>query len=169
MKSGSTITKKIKAFTLMELAVGMLLTTVTVAAGFSLYLFFIKTIKKHTEDEKLVKDLHAYYFQMESDLENAKEIFPSENGIALITYDDKKIIYRMQDTILLREIPESIPDTFKIKISSFEIPDDKMINGKLTEFSVTHSLNKKDFIWQWKKEYSPVESINHYIQTENEH
>ncbi len=154
--------KKIKAFTLMELAVGMLLTTVTAAAGFSMYLYFIKTIKKHKEDEEQVKNLHAYYFQMENDLDNAKKIFPSENGITLYK-DEEKIIFHLEDTLLIREIADVSKDTFHLHTSSFEIPEENFLNKNITSFSITQVLNKQELIWQWKKEYSPVESINQYI------
>ena len=146
----------------MELAVGMLLSTVTVAAGFSMYLYFIKTIKKHKEDEEQVKNLHAYYFQMENDLENAEKIIPSENGLILFN-DEKKIIYHLEDTLLIREIPDVSKDTFYLHTSSVEIPDEGMVNENITGFSITQKLNKQEMIWQWKKEYSPVESINQYI------
>jgi competence protein ComGF len=153
---------KIKAFTLMELAVGMLLTTITAAAGFSMYLYFIKTIKKHKDDEEKVKNLHAYYFQLENDLENAQKIFPSENGIILYN-DENKIIYHLEDTLLIREISDVSKDTFHLHTSSFKIPDENLINDNVTEFSIEQKLNKQEMIWQWKKEYSPVESINQYI------
>lgn len=154
--------KKLKAFTLMELAVGMLLTTVTAAAGFSMYLYFIKSIKKHKEDEEQVKNLHAYYFQLESDLENAQNIVPSENGIIL--YDnEKKIMYHLEDTLLIREIPDISKDTFHLHTSSFEISEVNLEKENTTGFSITQKLNQQEIIWQWKKEYSPVESINQYI------
>lgn len=154
--------KKLNAFTLMELAVGMLLTTVTAAAGFSMYLYFIKSIQKHTEEEALVKSMQAYYFHFENDWENAQEILPTENGIILLN-NEEKIHYQLEDTLLIRVIPDTSRDTFYLHTSEMEIPEEKVIHDRVTEISLIQKINQQEIIWHWKKEYSPVESINQYI------
>ena len=146
----------------MELAVGMLLTTVTAAAGFSMYLYFIKTIKKHNEDEKLVKSLQAYYFYLDNDWKNAEKIMTYENGIILLNNNDI-IRYHLKDTLLIREIEDKSIDTFYLHTSELEIPEEKISNGNVAEISVNQYMNRKEIKWKWKKEYSPVESINQYI------
>lgn len=165
-------TIKLKAFTLMELAIGMLLTSITVAAGFSLYLAFIKTIKKHTEQKQQVKEMQALYFTMENDLEKAYKILKTENGIAFYTADESQaILYHLEDTLLIREIPSISSDTFKLNTEEiiFDPLNEDGNDPLIRHFAISLNWNKSELIYHWKKSYSPVESINQYILEEHGH
>jgi hypothetical protein len=162
--------KKLKAFTLMELAIGMLLASITVAAGFALYLNFIKTVKKHTDDGNKVKELQALYFTLENDIKNAAMISKAENGFVLQDKKTEKIIYyHLEDTLLLREIPDVASDTFKLHTEEivFDAVNTEMNDPLIRHFSIRLNWNKNEVIYHWKKNYSPVESINQYITQEH--
>lgn len=163
MKKEKFIQKKLKAFTLMELVTGMILTTVTVASGFTLYLYFTKSIQKHQNEEKMVKQLYAFHFLMQKDVENCDRILHNENEIVLTNSNNEKITYKLEDTLLLREVSGGVTDTFWIHTSEIIFPEEDFDIAAMKKFSVIQKWGKQEAIWQWKKEYSPVEEINRYV------
>lgn len=151
----------------MELATGMLLTTVTVAAGFSLYLYFMKSILKHSEEDKKVKNLQSCFFAMQYDLNNSEKIIQTESGFSMYMRSGEIINYKLEDTLLIRISKNEISDTFNLHTADLLFNSENQDQNTVHDFSYTTSFSKKEMIWKWRKEYSPVESINQYIEEVN--
>lgn len=108
--------RKLKAFTIMELMVGMTLTAILVLA--SLYAYSL--IKKQYAQQKNMNEILDAYSQFESrlnhDLEMG-ELMKREGSKIVFEKEDSKVVYEFIEGGVLRQNNLSLitPDTFIIK------------------------------------------------------
>ena len=105
MKSG------IRSFTLLEMVVVMLLSSIIIAIAYQGYILFYRqylSFKKNTEANSKISLLDSRIF---SDCADSREIRKSAEGLTFI-FKDKKIVYELRGEAIIRHQAVMI-DTFK--------------------------------------------------------
>jgi prepilin-type N-terminal cleavage/methylation domain-containing protein len=107
----SFIHKKLKAFTLLELLVGMIISGIVIAAGFNAYRIISIQFKTYKETSAVYSSFSFFETQFRKDFRNAKEISAEdENSIQFIS-GEKKTDWRFSKRFSLRN-EGTVTDTF---------------------------------------------------------
>jgi prepilin-type N-terminal cleavage/methylation domain-containing protein len=116
--------KKIKAYSLVELMVVMVIGTITIAVAYQGYLLFyqqflsFKTVVNHNAELSLFDAL------LDSDIKDSKEVKKRASGI-VCRYKEREVLYNWSDNYVTRK-QELVTDTFYFKISNLKL----MFNSK---------------------------------------
>jgi prepilin-type N-terminal cleavage/methylation domain-containing protein len=107
----SFIHKKLKAFTLLELLVGMIISGIVIAAGFNAYRVISTQFKTYKETSAVYSSFSFFEAQFRQDFRNAKEISAeNENSVQFIS-GEKKTGWRFNEKYALRN-DRNETDTF---------------------------------------------------------
>ncbi len=118
MKS-SAIHKRLPAFTLLELLVGMILSGIVLTATFSAYRIITKQYESYRIRSVSDSEISFFVSQLQSDFSNAENItLVSENEIQLQT-GGRMLNYRFSEKNVLRNDFSAI-DTFHVSVSGIE-------------------------------------------------
>ncbi len=111
--------KQLKAFTLLELLVGMILSGIVLTATFTAYRITTKQYETYSSKSKAITEISFFASQLQADFSNATIIIHnSENTIQL--QSDKRILeYRFSTKYVLRNDFKQI-DTFKVAVTGIE-------------------------------------------------
>ncbi|HET6990659.1 MAG TPA: type II secretion system protein [Bacteroidia bacterium] len=111
--------KKLKAFTLLELLVGMILSGIVLTATFSAYRIITRQYETYCDKSETISELSFFVSQFQSDFSNATNITRiSENEIQL--QSGKRILdYKFSGKRVLRN-DFSRTDTFNVSVPEME-------------------------------------------------
>lgn len=132
--------KRFRAFTLLELLIGMILSGIVLTATFSAYRIITRQYETYCGKSESVCDLSLFVSQLQSDFSNATSIIRiSENEIQL--HSEKRILdYRFSEKRVLRNDLSRI-DTFNVCVTGIEtfLESEKM-NSENSEFDELHVM-----------------------------
>lgn len=140
---------KIRAFTIMEITIALLLSTLLIMMCYEFFSIVNREImiQKKNSDNRVQELLFRKY--VETDFFNALGIYLSDSGIVCKS-DSVEIKYEFQDSLVLRKY---------IQTDSFELVmiDQEYWNDSLREYLTGSIVNKVNFkILQADKEFSIV-------------
>ncbi|CAN5882357.1 hypothetical protein BH11BAC7_BH11BAC7_16620 [soil metagenome] len=155
--------KQIKAFTLLELLVGMILSAIVLTATFNAYRIITRQYESYSKQSGTIKEVSFFVSQLQSDFENALTVIHvSENKIRLQS-KDKLLEYRFGEKYVLRDDLLQI-DTFFVAIHAIEtfIKDEKVNaeNNEIDELHVLINSEGKTEIKIYKKEINPKSELD---------
>jgi prepilin-type N-terminal cleavage/methylation domain-containing protein len=111
--------KELKAFTLLELLVGMILSGIVLAATFTAYRVVTRQYETYRDKSKSITEVSLFVAQLESDFENATTItLASENRIHL-QFEKRMLEYRFSEKYVLRN-DFMRTDTFNVSVAQTE-------------------------------------------------
>lgn len=145
---------KIKAFSILELIVVMLISMIVMGIAYQGYLLFHKQFLSFKKNADKIADLSLMDRLLHSDISDSRIVLKNSKGIDCI-YPDKTIIYEWEDTYALRKDAglidtfhltalEGITFTFLSKpANTFEMVDELVFIDKTKESQkVFHYLKK---------------------------
>jgi competence protein ComGF len=112
--------KKIKAFTIMELLVTLVLTSIIVSLASSIYLNMQKYFSDSEAAYEKNSDINFLIGLIKNDFENASSVVSSFGLITLISNDSKMLEYNFGDEYIIRK-KEYQRDTFYVKTEELDI------------------------------------------------
>jgi prepilin-type N-terminal cleavage/methylation domain-containing protein len=111
--------KKFKAFTLLELLVGMILSGIVLTATFTAYRITTKQYETYSSKSKAITEISFFVSRLQADFSNATTIIQhSENSIQLQS-EKRMLEYRFTAATVLRNDFNRI-DTFNVSVSGME-------------------------------------------------
>jgi prepilin-type N-terminal cleavage/methylation domain-containing protein len=129
--------KPAKAFTLIELMVAMLISSVVIGIAMGIYVNLQKYALKSTEKDHFYKELLFFESSFRRDIENCCTIQAKSQEL-FIQNSSQLIIYDFSQEYILREWPDKI-DTFHIPVTGFDLEyldsEQAYINEIQLEFS----------------------------------
>jgi type II secretory pathway component PulJ len=154
--------KKLNAFTILELIVAMVISSLVIGAGFMGYEMVVKQDGAYRNISSGINDAVIFHSVLGNDITKAKNLKVSGNGL-ICNYEDKSVKYDFNKNVILRKL-NSLTDTFKISNDSlvlFYKGAEQKAEGALVDqvkFRTT-VLGWKQSVWL-SKEYSADGSIN---------
>jgi len=147
--------QNLKAFTLVELVVVMILSSVIATIAF----FSIQNVQSQYSNFEQQTDtvLEISHFQtvLASDFEQSKLVHCEENSLHLI-YENYKIQYQFAPSWVTRSVENQFIDTLRIPSSlvSFYYKSKLISQGRVDKFQLKYTLFKNPYQQILEKEYS---------------
>lgn len=155
--------KQFKAFTLLELLVGMILSGIVLTATFNAYRIITRQYESYNEQSSTITQVSFFVSQLQSDFENALTvIYDPENKIRLQS-EAKMLEYRFGEKYILKDDHLRI-DTFFVAVYGIEafIKSEKVKeeNSEIDELRVLLNSEGKKEIKIYRKEINPKSEID---------
>ena len=156
--------QKLRAFTLMELLVGMIVSSIVISFGYATYSLIYKQYRSYRIIKNELADVSQLSFILNNDMANAEMVSLKENLLSIDRKDKLPLLYDFNDSIVLRK-ENDICDTFKIAPSAvtagFIFPDQKAI-VKYFSFEAKVLGEIEHFVFS--KNYSAEILMNYEVQ-----
>jgi len=126
--------KKLKAFTVIELIMSLLISSVVIAIAFYAFLFLNKQFIRYNSRSGEINEYIIFKTAVENDLKNSEYLLDSTGLLVFKGTNNSDIIYQVSGDYIVRQNEFSI-DTFKIAntgfIASYDPKSNNIINGLL--------------------------------------
>ncbi|MES2275324.1 MAG: hypothetical protein V4592_04830 [Bacteroidota bacterium] len=158
--------KRVKAFTIMEITVAMLIAAIVIAITYTCYTIVYKSYLAFKTRQHDLVEVSQLTQLIERDMEKGDLIVQREDGIT-IKGSNNEISYAIQPDYILRIA--AVTDTFKVKteglIRYFEgqalaTKNDSDEQNRIDELSFTILLGNDKFPYDYLKPYSSQNLIN---------
>lgn len=106
---------KIKAYTLLEVTIAMLLSAICIAICYSAYDIVGKYYASFQQKNQTADVVLSLRHVMQRDFLKSNTVLKSEEGVELQLDDSSKIYYIFNSDAILRKMNEAHTDTFKLK------------------------------------------------------
>jgi hypothetical protein len=158
--------RRIPAFTLMEIAIAMLISALLIGMTYTIYSIVARSFAAFTKKNNAIAMISRLDELLKKDFDRADRIEKTENGIAM-TRNGQSVIYTISPGALLRTA--GITDTFKIAVisstASFEgraiaasTPDAE--SSRIDDFDMLFVAENDTLTGHYHKTYSSANLIN---------
>lgn len=148
--------KKLKAFTLIEVLVTMLLTTIIIGIIYYAYEVVQKQFIHNKTNDEGITQLSMLNYLLEKDFNESAEVIAANNGITFLYNDLKSINYEFDEEYILRNT-ENVTDTFKIAVeNATQLFLESLVNkGDLVDrLEMDLKYSKESLYFVYTKEYA---------------
>jgi prepilin-type N-terminal cleavage/methylation domain-containing protein len=146
--------KKLKAFTLIELIIGMIIGSIVVGSCYTGYSFVLKQYYNYKQTKDTINEAMLLHTLISTDFNNARILSYKENNLQ-VALDSVNIMYSFEDSFILRKESDVI-DTFYLqpKAIHFSFLKENDLGNIIDElfFEVTIFDETKKF--HYSKQYS---------------
>lgn len=111
---------KVKAFSFLEVMVGMVLSGMVISTVYSVYMYSHKNLFKFAEVQSNLRSFHEFSSVLNSDFEQAKKVVKINAEEIEIKTNDKIIRYEFQEEYTVRSLNQHM-DTFFISTTVFNL------------------------------------------------
>ncbi|HKC66691.1 MAG TPA: hypothetical protein VKG26_00535 [Bacteroidia bacterium] len=155
------IKTKLKAFTLMNFVVGMIITTIIMTSFYEAYQYMNEEVDLYRNQNNSILDALNFEVNMNKDMLRAETIIRlSEDEIQICNSNDK-YYYQFNDTYILKTIND-VTDTFKIAVNNLKFETENFELVKKITFS--SKLDDKEIMYNFSKDYSAEQIVNLQIE-----
>ena len=134
--------KRLKAFTILEVMVTMVISTIVIGGGFSAYEMSVKQYKLYEHISSVMNQVSAFHSVFERDIADSKTILARDRAIECIQ-KDKTVWYEFRGDYILRNLT-SARDTFHVEndslLLSFKNTEQSNVGGLVDRVKVRISL-----------------------------
>jgi len=156
---------RVKAFTIMEVTVTMLIASIAIAITYSIYNIVVKSYNAYTIKNNDMTVLIRLDELLKNDFGHADIVLKDQNGI-LFKSADKMVSYEIGPDFVVRT--SGIIDTFKVKLKEFNtsfenIPITEIVGSeeqnRIDELQLNLLVEDKIIPYYYHKQYSSVNLI----------
>jgi len=148
--------KKVKAFTIIELTVSLLISSIVIGITYYAFLFFTKQYHSYQRKSDTFSEYRLFKKAFQHDLENANFVTDSVPNTILMRGGGHEIVYAWDSNNIKRQKGE-ITDSFRLKKNKVAV---NYINDTLPlakQIIVRFAFNKTFFETMFTKQYSAGE------------
>ncbi|NHN27978.1 prepilin-type N-terminal cleavage/methylation domain-containing protein [Flavobacterium jejuense] len=117
----------IKAFSIVEVMVSMVITAIIVGLIFGVFTIVSEQILAFKKENEQTADFNRLSYSLNKAVFDSEKMMVRENGVYFQTYDGDTVFYQKEETYFIRKA-QNFTDTFKIQIN--EIRMDSLFNSK---------------------------------------
>jgi len=146
--------RRIKAYTLIELIVVMIVGSILVAFLWSGYVFVNRNYKKWTEQNQKVIGLVNFEHLFRTDIRNST-LMKEDHDFFILSGNDRNIEYQFLSNVIVRKTFDQI-DTIDCKIDGYELTyiDTKQVEKKhIRTIDLTISMKDRKVSLSFYKDY----------------
>jgi len=160
--------KKIRAFTLMELLVGMIISSLVIAFGYGTYSLIYKQYLSYKTVKMEIVNIAQLNSVLNHDFATAEMISFNEHKLNIDRKNSFPLVYNFNDSIILR-IDNELTDTFKIVpgniVTNFVFKEQ---NTAITNFSFEAKVLNEIEYFTFTKNYSAEILMNYEVRIKNQ-
>jgi Tfp pilus assembly protein PilE len=146
------IKQKVKAFTILEVTITMLITALLIGITYTSYSIIVKSYRSFTVKNEEMTVLVTLDHLLKRDFDQAEMIFKDQDGIAL-TSNDKTIKYEFKPDYIVR-IAVRI-DTFKVQTQDVNMAFENIPLNEVQETEEQNRIDEVAFILIFQNEKIP--------------
>lgn len=117
--------RRVEGFTVMEIMVTMVISSIVVLTAFEFYNIFNKLLLKKNNTMESGKEILQFYNALENDSRRAISIELSAVGLIMKNYDEDPVNYEFYDEFVIRN-RNIVTDTFRVKVMNLNSIKDKV-------------------------------------------
>lgn len=152
--------KQLKAFTIIEMLVVLVLSAVVFGIAASAWLYFERLENKINNDQSYLVGFNKFDFLMKNDVNNANEINGTETDLYFVLNNQhQKIHYQFLDTSIIR-VQEEISDTINIHYKN-QIHFAEKSNDLITKIDFIFELYNQPISKNYSKWYDHKTLLEH--------
>ncbi len=129
----------VKAFTVLELLVGMAVMSILLAMIYVTFNFFSNQVYTYQIENEEIQELNRFDTALKRDMFKAQSIEKKQEGFLLKMYKGDSIRYTFKETYTLRE-NQIRRDTFQLSGKGVEINIPFLVSDSLVQFRGTYYL-----------------------------
>lgn len=156
--------KKVAAFTLMELLITMMISSIVIGLCYSAYSFTYKEFLLFKKVKQEVVDAMQFNSLLNSEFQNAEKIVYSEHQLLFYFENNNTLSYELNDSLIIRKESEII-DTFHLKATnvkaSFLFENDSVPISLINDFSFDAKVLGEAEYFHFTKNYSGETMMNY--------
>jgi prepilin-type N-terminal cleavage/methylation domain-containing protein len=153
--------KKLPAFTLMELLIGMIISSIVISFGYGAYSLVYKQYLSYKKIKNEIVEVTQLNTILYTDLVKAELVSFNENELAIDRKNNSPLLYDFNNSIVLRK-DVGVIDTFKIEpaiiTASFVFADQKAL---VNAFSFEAKVWGETEHFVFEKKYSAETLMNY--------
>lgn len=147
---------KVKAFTLFELLIGMVISSIVIASSYFVYnLIYIKYLD-YKEIRLNLVNFASFNAELEDNFYRSKSIKRNDKELSF-EFDNKTIYFEFLDSIIIRK-ESQVLDTFRISVENFEFVENT--EGLVSFVQFNSRLFDENCDLYFIKKYCAEELIN---------
>jgi hypothetical protein len=154
---------KLKAFTLMEVTISMLLAVIVIGITYTSYDIIIRSYKNYNIKNQQLESLINLNKLLKKDFEDAQVILKTDNGIKM-AFNNNQINYQFTNEYIIRS--SGVTDTFKFatgqwaasfeKLPIFNLDESNIENNRIDNLKLSVLYNNEIINYHYYKQYSSV-------------
>ena len=148
--------QKLPAFTLIELMITMLISSISFGIIYSGYEIVSKQYQSYKSSNEIIADALYLNVLMASDFSKARNAQKNDDGFQLIDYENKSTIYELSEEYIVRKVSFST-DTFNVPVKniSFLMNNSDVVTEPywIDEVSFDVNINKQAQTFHYRKQY----------------
>ena len=148
--------QKLKAFTILELLVAMVISSLVISASYLTYDIVYKQFLTFKKVDSNVLQALTFSNILNNDIATGEFVYKSNNGINVIGFDGNETTYYFGSDHIIRNVAGVI-DTFSIPATNVkygEMEGGLMGNGLLDKFEITITINETQNTLSFHKHYA---------------
>jgi hypothetical protein len=107
--------KRLKAFTLADMMVSMIISSLVIAFAYTAYLVIVKNFYSFKASNQETEEVHTLYGLMKQDIATCLYMRKQDNNLVLQMPAGSGILYQIGDLYVLRKL-KTRQDTFQVKV-----------------------------------------------------
>lgn len=159
--------KKLGAFTLMELLIAMIVSSIVIAFGYSVYSIIYKQYLTYKTSKTEIVSTMQFNTTMNNDFINSVEITFAENTVTIFNKNKEPLHYKFNDDNILR-MNNEVTDTFKLAAvnmkEKFVLRSEDLHSSLINEISFDSQLAGDTQHFVFRKNYSAATLLNKEIK-----
>ncbi len=112
--------KQLKGFTITEALISMLILSIIISLSYLMFNVFNRQMQLFEKENTEILQYNLLNKTIKYDINTAHTFSIENNTIQLNKYDDSRVTYRLEKTLILRQKNESI-DSFKLTVENYKI------------------------------------------------
>jgi competence protein ComGF len=129
--------RPIKAFTMLEALISLILTGIIIALSYSLFTLVNKQMTLFEKENTAIIEYNLFHSTLTNDINNSNNFEYTDDELVLKNYFKPYIIYKFKTNYVTRSIDHHKPDSFKIQTFNTNY---KTITPKHNQLNMSISL-----------------------------
>jgi len=149
----------VKAFTIMEVVVAMLLATISIAISYSAYKLIGLSYGRFDQKNKTIAELTVADKLLKQDVLQSEKILRLSDGLSF-QFSEETVDYYFGDNIVIRDQFRLRRDTISLKVTQFltTFENEECLPGSLVdEIKLDVEIDQRQVPFVYKKNYSAEE------------
>ncbi len=152
---------KVKAFTLLEIIIVLIISSTVITLAFWSYLNVSKYLKTYNENETLNQELVLFLSHFSNDISKAYTITEEKGYLHVNYYNSDPIEYDFYEDFIIRYF-QNYPDTFKVSAVNYSYATEPLNDNWISEIHLTLQASGVEYPLVFNKYYTNQQLFQAY-------
>lgn len=146
--------KKLASFTIIELTVSLLISSIVISIGYYAYLLASRQFDKYLIRSSIINEYYLIEKVLQTDFDRSDEIRDSATGLLVFESESKGLIrYELTNEFIIRRT-EDLADSFKVNNPQLDLLHVDNASGMVRVAKLVFGMGNESFSLIFRKQYS---------------